>query len=223
MKGLLVRDIRILKNQIKWLGMGCVVLVAAQLFFEGTLAAFVTCFVIAAAMLTSNTISSDEEDGGFGYLFTLPMTRRCYVSEKYLVGVGMIFFVLLASGICTAIGELILEKGMLNTSTEALLLLFGGSAFMGILYISLMIPLYLKFGSANGKLILPLIVWGLLFLMIGAVQLNRKFQWDLETVIMEFPRTAGNAGAAAALVIASFILLAISWLCSCRIMDRKEF
>ena len=36
-------------------------------------------------LFTVSTISYDEYDNGYPFLFTLPITRRQYVNEKYVV------------------------------------------------------------------------------------------------------------------------------------------
>ena len=130
---------------------------------------------------------------------------------------------LFISGICTAVGILIPGSRTASVDVEEMILFLGGCAIMGIFYIALMIPLYLKFGATNGKLILPLVVWGLIFLLIGVVRLNGKYQWNLEASMMKFFGIAGNAGVAAVFAILAIILLTISWLCSRHIMERKEF
>ena len=44
---------------------------------------------IVTAIFAITTISYDEFDNGLAFLMTLPVTRKQYVAEKYLLGAGL--------------------------------------------------------------------------------------------------------------------------------------
>ena len=88
MKGLLIKDFVYIKNQRVFL----LILAAISVYFfvSGQNLFFVVTYVSAMfATLIVNTVSFDEQDGGMGFLFTLPISRKAYVLEKYVFGILM--------------------------------------------------------------------------------------------------------------------------------------
>ena len=84
MKGLLIKDIHLMKNQGKVLIIMCVLMAIMFGTMNGNIygaAAYVT-FILT--LFTVSTISYDEYDNGYLFLFTLPITRKQYINEKYL-------------------------------------------------------------------------------------------------------------------------------------------
>ena len=91
MKGLLVKDFKLIKLQKNFfiviiaIAIGLAVINDSPTFMLG----FLT-FVVS--MFTLSTITYDEFDNGNAFLFTLPISRKSYVVEKYgfsfLVGTG---------------------------------------------------------------------------------------------------------------------------------------
>ena len=85
MKGLLIKDFQLMKNQGKILIAILVVIAAFGIIADGN-SSFLTAYItIFLALFTTSTISYDEYDSGYLFLFTLPISRRGYVTEKLCV------------------------------------------------------------------------------------------------------------------------------------------
>ena len=83
MKGLLIKDFRLLKGQVYFLLIvtGCVIV-----FMINGSEAFGVAYVCSmVALLSLTTVSYDEYENGCAFLFTLPITKKDYVKEKYYV------------------------------------------------------------------------------------------------------------------------------------------
>ena len=87
MKGLLIKDFSLLKNQKNFF-----ILVFVMAGFltiangaESSPATFVLPYVgFVSSFFVLSTISYDEYDNGNAFLFTLPFERKVYVVEKYV-------------------------------------------------------------------------------------------------------------------------------------------
>lgn len=82
MKGLLIKDFRLLKGQVYFL---LIVTVCVIVFMINGSEAFGVAYVCSmVALLSLTTVSYDEYENGSAFLFTLPITKKDYVKEKYL-------------------------------------------------------------------------------------------------------------------------------------------
>ena len=85
MKGLMIKDAKLLKNQGKLLAVMLVVVAGIMYFATDVNAMFIVGYItIIFAMFTATTISYDGFDNCYLFLMTLPVTRKKYVNEKYL-------------------------------------------------------------------------------------------------------------------------------------------
>ena len=83
MKGLLIKDLRLMKNMGNSLAI--ILLVAVGMSFYISDMSFIVIYMaIIGTSFTSSTISYDEFDNGNAFLFSLPVSRKDYVLEKYL-------------------------------------------------------------------------------------------------------------------------------------------
>ena len=83
MKGLMIKDLRLLFNQKKtWI---MYVLLCVMMGFSMQGAFMVGYTVMLCGALGISTISYDQAENGMPFLFTLPIDRQGYVREKYLL------------------------------------------------------------------------------------------------------------------------------------------
>lgn len=217
MKGLFIKDLRLMKNQRNFLI--TLALMFLVLIVTGVDASFFMGYVpFLLLIVTMSTITYDEQDNSMGFLMALPVSRQTYVLEKYLLsasfGVGgfAVTFVIF----------LITEKaeGSSMTSGDYLLVFMGFLVFV-ILFLSLMIPIQLKFGSEKGRMVLFAIFFGI----IGLVYLVNKVltvdftQTAFYQTITQFPMGILMAIALVLFVIFVFISAKISL----GVMKKKEF
>lgn len=171
-------------------------------------------------MFVLTTISYDELDHSISFLFTLPVSRKTYVLEKYVFSlicgmVGLIF----STVICTVIGmikniNLIGPDFIPVALTIYLMLLF---------IVAFMLPIQLKFGGDNGRIAIFL-VFGII---VAAVYIGNKVLEHFHIYkadIIKFVHSLFTANTA--LIIPAFIILVlatlgISYGISLRIMERR--
>lgn len=84
MSGLLIKDFNLMKSQYRFFVF--VVGIAILMGFSTTEAFLYSYISVVIPLFTLNTISYDEFDNGNAFLFTLPISRKAYVYEKYCFG-----------------------------------------------------------------------------------------------------------------------------------------
>lgn len=218
MKGLLVKDFRLMKGQKNFLVL--LFIMIAFVFISGMDASFFMGYLPFLFMIAAmSTITYDEFDNGMAFLMVLPISRKLYVQEKYLFG-GVLGFTGLASAfVLFLISEI--NKGSSMTFTQYVLLFLCFLAFV-ILFLCLMIPIQLKFGSEKGRIVLFIIFFGI----IGMVYLVSKITDKIPAQIIEVFRGIQKLpfGILAALAVGIYILaLFISLKISLGIMEKKEW
>ena len=166
-----------------------------------------------SAILTIGTISYDEFDNGYLFLLTLPVTRRSYVTAKYIfcfLGdlVGWAAASVIYAGCCLAKGA---GLGMEQLAAALVFLPVVG------LMSAVMLPLQLKYGAEKSRLALAALFGGIG--VLGA--LGMKLFPGLPDTLRAFPEISGAALGAAALgaVVAA---VALSYWISLGIMEKKE-
>ena len=88
MKGLLIKDFKLMKNQKNFFFI-MIFIAAAMLFAEFESTFVVSYFTMIASMFVLSTISYDEYDNGYAFLFSMPFSRTSYVKEKYIFSILM--------------------------------------------------------------------------------------------------------------------------------------
>ena len=218
MKGLLVKDFRLMKGQKNFLIL--LFIMIAFVFISGMDASFFMGYLPFLFMIAAmSTITYDEFDNGMAFLMVLPISRKLYVQEKYLFG-GVLGFTGLASAfVLFLISEI--NKGSSMTFTQYILLFLCFLAFV-ILFLCLMIPIQLKFRSEKGRIVLFIIFFGI----IGIVYLVSKITDKIPAQIIEVFQGIQKLpfGILAALAVGIYILaLFISLKISLGIMEKKEW
>lgn len=217
MKGLLVKDLQFILCQKTFFIMIIAMGIAIS-FMTGSAGFVVGYIVFILGFFTLNTITFDEMDNGFAYLFTLPISRKTYVLEKYLYG-------FLASAVATAIavtigviGNFILHQG--NTTD---ILITGAFSFgLVCVFLLLNIPIHLRFQGEKARMVL--IMFMAAFLGIIVFLVNADFlSSETFTNTIALVTGWGIALRVLALVIAFAVMFLISYFISIRVMNKKEF
>ncbi len=218
MKGLLIKDFKLLKGQKQFFA--AVLIVMTVFLMTSTSPSFVIIYItVMMGMLTLTTISYDEHENGMGYLFTLPVSRKGYVREKYLFGIMTTLPVL---AVVSAIAFLVSGIRHIDFSVEEWGGAIMGSMLIVTMMLSLLIPIELKFGAERSRIAMTLVFGGAFavvykfakaseFLGIDwKIWLDRLNGLDLPVVWGAFAVICGGA-------------LAISYLFSLRFLMRREF
>ena len=224
MKGLMIKDLCLLRNQ----GKSMLLMLAIGLFMEvqmgaGTIIWFLT---FLGAMLASGTANYDEFDNGFSFLFTLPITRRQYVREKYAFSVLFVLFCLGVSSLLSLVLSPLSGRGTSIGLSDILFMSSMGILISGFL-LATVLPLRLKFGSEQSR-----IVWILFFLVITALIVGGGELFRRANSLEAFQNLSAafkaldswSAGQILAMcTVVVLVLLLISEQISERIVMKKEY
>ena len=80
MKGLLIKDFKLMKNQKNFFFI-MIFIAAAMLFAEFESTFVVSYFTMIASMFVLSTISYDEYDNGYAFLFSMPFSEITIISS----------------------------------------------------------------------------------------------------------------------------------------------
>lgn len=172
MKALLMKDLRTLKNERRlWVSIIGVSVLFSVLFQNWY---FMMGYIMFGLSMIARTMYQyDVADQGIVYLMTLPITRKEYVKEKYLLSLMSICIGGILSMILTKIGMLF-TPDQADSNQEIF------SAFLGILAVALVLqaiifPVELKYDVSKSRIIILLLVMGIIILftafdmLIGAI------------------------------------------------------
>ncbi len=218
MKGLLIKDWKLLKQQGRFYL--TVLLLAVMMLISGSksYASFVTSYMtFLVAVFSFTTFSLDEYDNGMSFLMTLPAGRRMYVKEKYIFSIlllisGWLMAVLLRFTFITF--RFSMQDWMEDAPTEPIYLL------LALIFISCSIPCFIKFGVEKGRMGAMLAVAAILFgfYSLDKIGIARPFFRLLEQMM-----TSSVWSMVGILLIISLLILLISYLCSLKLIEKKEF
>lgn len=218
MKGLLNKDLHLLKIQKKFFILIFMISIGMMFLQEDPLfPIWFFCFVIS--IFSISTISYDEFDNGYPFLFTLPVTRLSYTIEKYI----FTFLLCMASWILTtAFGSCFVGIQTNSVFTEYMidaLLVLPVILFMQ----AIMIPVYLKFGTEKGRIAIIILCVGFIALVYGiSYCANVLSGVDLTSLFYNLLSLNSKILILVGIVFMVFVYL-FSFRTSLLIMNKKEF
>jgi hypothetical protein len=217
MKGLLIKDFKLMKMQKNFFIMIVVISFVVSLLTED--ATFMLGFItFITSLFTISTISYDEFDNGNAFLFTLPIDRKKYAVEKYVFGMLLGGCSLFLAIILAVILNLIEKSDTIsNILISAVMLL----PFVFLL-VSIMIPFQLKFGSEKGRIAISAalgIVFAISFIL---GELAAILGINIAEVINRIS-LLGAGGLFIVIFIISMIVVLLSMKVSISVMNKKEF
>ncbi len=214
MKGLLIKDFILIKMQKRFF----IVLIAVSLlmvFMENDAIFIMGYLTIVMPLFALSTISYDEFENGNAFLFTLPISRKTYVWEKYFFGV-LLGAVALLIGTVLALCMVILKTKALPTE----IFMAAPTVFAAMLVIlSIMLPLQLKFGAEKSRIAMIAIFGGAFAIGWGIFKLLPS----IGTRIIDFFDNLTKMNIALLIADAVLVILATSVCISIKIMNKKEF
>ena len=219
MKGLLIKDWKLLKNQKQFfLVMAFFALMLLGIGKDSTFGSIY--LMIMLSMFTLSTISYDEFDNGAAFLFTLPFERRTYVREKYAFGMIAMCLSMAAISVINVIMAMV--KGQPKEFALSLLVSVLAGGITNFLLLSVMIPLQLKWGSEKSRIIWMGAAAGIAAVGFGGFQLVKRLHLDLSGM-GEMLEQIPPAAAVAAIVVIAGIMMLISCRIAERIVEKKEY
>lgn len=217
MKGLLIKDFRLVLTMKQSLLV--FVLVCALIAFT-TEGSFIIGYTAGLLGITGlSTLSFDEHDNGFPFLFSLPVDIKTYVNEKYLF---CILLDLAGTAAGTALFSLAcLTKGNMEAFQDGIVYLAFYLPATLLLILSLL-PIHMVFGREKSRII-TMIVYGILF-VLSAVIVKLVGPIDEAKMPQSLPEWLANPFFIAAVAFALVLAFCIGMYLFClKVMRNKEF
>ncbi|MFA0816236.1 MAG: ABC-2 transporter permease [Anaerofustis sp.] len=208
MKGLLLKDILGLKRFGKTIlvFLGIVLLIGIMNHSDSSF--YAGMIIMYTAMLTITSFSIDESSKWMQFALSMPIRRTTFVLEKYVLGLLLAFGGVLIS--------LCMEEILIVTTHQSwnieMLVGIAMTFFVGVIMISLFIPLLYRFGTEKARLMLILFFAVPFF---GIFLMNQVFSfsidsWDVEAMIKLSP-------------IITLIIVSLSYIVSKKVVQKKEY
>ncbi len=218
MKGLLIKDLRILMCQKSAL----FIYIGVSLFMliNGVDISFCLGYTIMLmTILLLGSISYDEHENGMSFLMTLPVSRKEYVFSKYcFVVTGVVFadFIMLLA-VCGYESIKPSGFGIKNYVIISLIMLV-----MAFVLLSLMLPIHLKFGVEKSRF-----VWLAILGIVGTIiVIFARFSEHIVYDIQRFLEKITVAAPEMVMLIlggVSLLALLISVWISVRIIEKRDY
>ncbi len=210
MKGLMMKDLLLLKQSAKFLLLFLAIFCITGLW-SGNPSFFVSMAALLCATSLNSTFSYDAQAKWEQFALSAPVSRRQLVGAKYLLALLMTVFATALWLVFLAIGIFLPNA---QPPAEAAVLFFsllGGSVLM----MSLLIPLTMKFGNEKGRLAFVISIT-ILFAIIFAVNSILA-----QAEFASLPDWISHAVWLLPLLLA--LLFYGSYRISCRIAEKKEY
>ena len=165
MKGLLLKDFCILKKQMK-LMVVFVIFYAIWAVAAKMPTMMGTMVILLSIMMPISSMSYDEAGQWYRYAFSLPIPRRTLVLSKYVLG----FLVSLGGLVVSAIGNIIILALTNGQNALESWLAIIGFLELGVIFLSIIIPILFKYGVEKGRLLIVVIavIPSLLVALLGS-------------------------------------------------------
>ena len=213
MFGLIKKDILMIRNNLKSLLFAIVIY-----FFFGLMNDMDVSFILPfmTVMISLSTFSYDDFNHWHAYAATLPNGRKNVVKGKYIATLSLTAIAtLFAIGMTFIIGNI---KHTLDI-TESLSSI-GGSLFAIIMLMSILYPIFFKYGAEKGRIALFMVSFGLgaVAFCINALVPKAVKLKIIRNLILLFARYGEIL-----FVAISIVMILISYFVSKKIYLKKEF
>lgn len=218
MKGLLIKDIKLLLGQKKFF----VVVVGMGIFFmlsnENPVSG-VSYITMLLSIFTLSTISYDEFDNGMSFLMTLPIERKTYVQEKYVFAGLTSLFSAVGTSVLAYIMGMVMDNSVDMTEVVGVACLI---ILVSWLILALMIPIQIKFGSEKGRIAMILSMGALFGVFYVLAKVFSSTGADMNGIVV-FLASLESWQIVLGFVLVTIIVLIISYKICVRIINKKEY
>lgn len=215
MTGLMVKDFLVMRKSIK-----TYILFLAFYFVMAALGIFPISFVTSMVqliimMLPLSAFSYDELAKWDRYAFSLPLGRRAVAGARYLFALLLSLFAALFGLVsCLVLSAFFHDPNLVENCLTVTV-----SLALGLLYCDILLPLTYKLGPERARPYFYLVIFLPIILLFGAYKLgmlnNLSFLLELpDAVVIPFLLL---------LPLLPLLGMGVSYLISCRILERKEF
>ena len=170
MKGLLLKDLRYMLTQKSFILLIVIIGFTLSLTQEDNELFVIGYLAFMGIVLGMTSITMDDQDHNLSFLFTLPLSRRSYVFEKY-------FFTFLMGALfcCIALAFALITRpfGDYHAPIDEILATTCGTLAGAFLFTNVLIPLQLKFGAERARIASFIAIGGFLaIIFIAALLIN---------------------------------------------------
>ncbi|MDM8239777.1 ABC-2 transporter permease [Pseudoflavonifractor phocaeensis] len=215
MTGLMVKDFLVMRKSIK-----TYILFLAFYFVMAALGIFPISFITAMVqiiimMLPLSAFSYDEMSKWDRYAFSLPLGRRAVAGARYLFALSLALFAALFGLVsCLVLSGFFHDPNLVENCLTVTV-----SLALGLLYCDILLPLTYKLGPERARPYFYLVIFLPIILLFVAFKLELlgglAFLLELpDAVVIPFLLL---------LPLLPLLGMGISFLISCRILERKEF
>lgn len=218
MRGLLIKDFKTIFVVQKTT---LVYFLLFELWFSymGMASAVMGYAIVLSMFISISTISYDDFNNGTTFLFTLPFERREYVAGKYLFGILLGTFGAIVGFLGCIIAGVIRHE---TVQWEELLVTALVILAVGILMLSLALPIQLKFGTEIGKAV-TMMLYGAIGLLGSLVVISLQENVMNEVELLAWLQEGSNKLVLAVLAAVLYLIcVAVSYLLSIRIIEKRE-
>ena len=216
MRGLLLKDFALMKNQMRS-SFIIIAIAVFMMFVNDDLSFSIAYITMVFGIFGISSISYDDFDKGYTFLFTLPISRREYVLSKYVFAMLSALTGALISAVLLAAG--LIAKGRISEFSGEIGFVAG--YVLGVFcLLAVMIPIELKFGVEKGRIALLVIA---AVAVAGGLALSKLPVNTRMLVILEKFASLSQIALFGIFIVICVIALVISYTISCRIMEKKEF
>ena len=217
MRGLLIKDFKTI-FVVQKTTLVFFLLFEVWFAYMGMAGAAMGYVIMLSVFISIGTISYDDFNNGTTFLFTLPFERREYVTGKYLFGILLGTFGAVVGFLGCIISEVI-RHGAVEWR-EPLLTALGVLA-VGILMLSLALPVQLKFGAEKGRVVM-MMFYGTIGLIVSFGFISLQGNVINESELLAWVQGSNGAILAVLAAVLYLICLAVSYMLSVRIVEKKE-
>ena len=218
MKGLLIKDVKLMKNQMLFFVAIIFMSIAFSAMWKNPFFAMGYATVLVS-MFTISTISYDEFDNCYPFLMTLPVKRSDYVKSKYLFGIIISALAWLAGfliSLCLTVAR--------NTGFPDFYEYLCATIIylpLTLIIMDIIVPFQLKFGGDKARIAIFLFFGIVAIAVYASVKFLEKSTINVDNIIKFLNKN--QLQSIILIIVLSFIATFISGLISSHIMNRKEF
>lgn len=218
MKGLLIKDIKLMLGQKKFF----LVVVGLGIFFmlsnENPVSG-VSYITMLLSIFTLSTISYDEFDNGMSFLMTLPIERKTYAQEKYVFAGLTSLFSAVGTSVLAYVMGMVMGNPVDMTEVAGVACLI---ILVSWLMLAITIPLQIKYGAEKGRIAMILAIGALFGIFYVLAKVFSSTGTDMNGVVV-FLTSLEPWQIVLGAVIVTVIMLIISYTICVRIINKKEY
>lgn len=218
MKGLFIKDLMLLKGQKQFLLTVSILVIVFLVAYDSPIFVM-SYFTVVLSFFGMSTAAFDDMDNGMAFLMTLPVTRKKYLKEKYFFSAAVS---VAAWGIALILMVATSLIRRIPLVPEEIYLLSLAAISVGMLLLTIGLPIQLKFGSEKSR-IASAILFGVIFLFCffaGKLMAQTDIDWNSQ---LEKLLDINRGLLTVVFAIIWMILSLISYLISQNILEKKEF